>query len=166
MLGNERIRAGFGARLAAYLIDRFLLALALSVVWVPTALVSLLSGGGALRPVLFTHSALDIVCYALSALYFVLMTYLNGATLGKMLLHIRVEGNDGQRPSFLSVLYRETVGRFLSGLLYIGYLLALIDSRSRAFHDWLSDTRVVYNEAGLKPCLPEEGEAPENRYPA
>ena len=165
MQGKERIRAGFGVRAAAYLVDRLLLLLALGFIRVPALLVSLFTGGGISRAVLFQYSALDIVCYLLSALYFVLQTYLSGSTLGKKLFHLRVEGNDGEKLRFVDVLYRETVGRFLSGLLYIGYILALIDSRNRAFHDWLCDTRVVYDSAALRRVESDE-ETESGRYPA
>lgn len=163
MQDNGRIRAGFGARMAAYAVDRLLLLLALGFVRVPALLISLFTGGVG-QPVLFDHTALDIVCYLLSSLYFVLMTYCCGATLGKMLMGLRVESRNGERMTFLNVLYRETVGRFLSGILYVGYLLALVDSRGRAFHDWLCDSRVVYSR--LRAAQEPEDEALCRRYPA
>jgi hypothetical protein len=43
------------------------------------------------------------------------------------------------------VIYRETIGKYLSAVfLYLGYIMAGIDREKRAFHDMLADTRVVY----------------------
>lgn len=147
------VPAGFGARAAAYIIDRALLWLALCLVRVPAWL-----SGVPAENLLFDYSAVDIVCYVLSSAYLVLLTYFTGSTLGKKVLRLRVVKADGSRPPFIDVLYRETVGRFLSGILYIGYLMALADRDKRAFHDWLCGTRVVYDEKLFNP--PEEPETP------
>lgn len=60
-------------------------------------------------------------------------------------MNIKVVNADGGRLSFFQVLYRETIGRFLSGvILGIGYIMIAMDKRKRALHDHLSDTRVIY----------------------
>lgn len=166
------IRAGFGPRAAAFLIDRLLLVLALLIVRIP----ALFSGGG--TAILFRFTAVDIVCYVLASVYFILLTHFTGSTLGKKVMGLRVEKEDGSKPSAVDVIYRETIGRYLSGILNLGYLMALADSRHRAFHDYVCDTRVVYDEKVMHPrprTEPEKngdytvpGEAPEaeERAPA
>lgn len=140
-------RAGFGPRAAAFVIDRALVAAALCIVRVPAYIASLFGASDfTARAVFFQYSALDVVCWLLSAVYFTLMTYYAGATLGKKVMRLRVETESGEPMRFLDVLYRETVGRFLSGILCIGYLVALADKDHRAFHDRLCDTRVVYDD--------------------
>lgn len=161
-------RAGFGPRAAAYIIDRAIILVACALVRVPAWLMSL-SGGGALtaKSFLFQYSALDVLCWLLASAYLVLMTYYTGSTLGKKLMRLRVEKDDGAALGFADALYRETVGRFLSSIARIGYLMVLADRKKRAFHDYLCDTRVVYDEVVFRvrekktpAALPAEPGAP------
>ena len=147
---TDTTRAGFGPRAAAFVIDRLLLFIALLIIRIP-ALISSLFGGGVLsRTVFFRYSTLDILCWLLSAVYFVLLTWFTGSTLGKKVMHLRVV-SDGDDPArFLDILYRETVGRFLSGILCVGYLMCLADRQKRAFHDWLCGTCVVYEDVAFR----------------
>lgn len=139
--------AGFWVRLLAYLIDSaivfaVLLIARLILSGVMGALEDTFLGGN----ILFQYTLKDIVLYVLEAAYFILFTYYTGTTLGKRLLNLRVVRADGQEKlSFLSVVYRETVGRFLSGVICaLGYLLIVVDKEKRGLHDILSDTRVIY----------------------
>ena len=145
-------RAGFGPRAAAYIIDRALLFLALLGLKAPFAFAALLGAGQlTAKNFLFRFSVLDVICWLAAAAYFVLLTYFTGGTLGKKILKLCVLSTDGARLRFIDVLYRETVGRFLSGILCIGYLMALVDKRSRALHDWICETSVVYDEVAFRP---------------
>lgn len=146
---TEGIRAGFGPRAAAFLIDRGLLLLLLGLVRLPAWIAGLAAGPA--KNVLFDFTAMDVLCYVLMSVYFVLLTYFTGSTLGKKVLRLHVEKADGSRLRLVDVIYRETVGRYLSGVLYLGYLMVLVDGRKRAFHDWLCDTRVVYDEELMRP---------------
>lgn len=142
---TDAIRAGFGPRAAAFVIDRFLLVLALLFVRIP----ALFSGGG--TAILFRFSAADVLCYVLVSVYFILLTHFTGSTLGKKVMGLHVEKEDGKKPSLVDVIYRETIGRYLSGILCLGYLMVLADSRHRAFHDYICDTRVVYDGKVMRP---------------
>ncbi len=146
MPDKEMTRAGFGPRAAAYIIDRVLLLIPLAIIRAPFA-VAALRGAGRLSMgyFLFDHSFLDVVCWLLVSAYFVLLTWFGGATLGKMVMRLRVVREDGEAMRFIDVLYRETIGRFLSGILCIGYLMVLADRQKRGFHDWLCGTCVVYD---------------------
>ena len=65
------------------------------------------------------------------------------ATLGKLLLGIRVTDLSGQRISFLRAAGR-LFGKTLSGqILLIGYLMAAFTEREQALHDLLASTIVV-----------------------
>lgn len=143
-------RAGFWPRLAAFALDRLLLAVALLAVRLP-GLFS--SGGFYNRAVLFSFTAMDILCWALISAYFVVLTACGGATLGKRAMGLQVvRGEDGEKPGFLTVLCRETAGRYLSSILYVGYFLIAIDSDRRGLHDRLFDTRVVYARRSATPA--------------
>ena len=145
MPDKDLTRAGFGPRAAAYLIDRALLLIALIIVRAPFAVASLAGAGRLSENFIFSYSVIDVVCWLLTSAYFVMMTWFCGATLGKMVMRLQVRRGDGEPMRFIDVLYRETVGRFLSGILCIGYLMVLGDRQKRCFHDWLCGTCVVYD---------------------
>ncbi len=143
---TELSYAPFFPRLAALALDGILLFFAL----LPLRLLlwgAILSGGQSLTaPLLFHHSLYEVLLYLVQRAYFVLLTYFGGCTLGKRAMGLRVVNAAGERCRFLDILYRETVGRYLSGFLCIGYLLVLGDRECRALHDRICDTRVVWSD--------------------
>jgi uncharacterized RDD family membrane protein YckC len=79
--------------------------------------------------------------------YLVAFTALYGATLGKMLLGIRVAKSDGRPADWLTALIRETLGKTLSSMfLYLGYLWAFFHPKRQTWHDLIANTLVVYRE--------------------
>ena len=60
-------------------------------------------------------------------------------------MKLTVITDEGTQLCFFRTLYRETVGRFLTGILLIGYIAAGCDFEKRGFHDRLCDTRVIYS---------------------
>ncbi|MEA5051229.1 MAG: RDD family protein [Oscillospiraceae bacterium] len=136
---------GFIRRFFAFMIDMLVLLLPRCVFWISGA-ASTLAGGALSEAIFFRFSALDILWYLVVSAYFILTTKCCGATLGKRVLRIRVVRSDGGAPGWWSVIYRETIGRYLTSLLCIGYLVLAADREHRGFHDMLADTRVVYCE--------------------
>lgn len=138
--------AGFWARLAAYIIDSILVFAGLLIVRLIFLSVSgMLEGTFLDGNILFHYTLKDIALYSGQVLYFILCTYYTGTTLGKRAMNLRVVGGEEERLTLLTVIYRETIGRFLSGVvLGLGYLLIGIDKEKRGIHDILCDTRVVY----------------------
>lgn len=141
--------AGFWVRLAAYVIDSVIVAIGLLVVrlaWI--GIGALISGTILDENVLFHYSLKDIVLYIFKVMYFALLTWCTGTTIGKRLMNLRVVPADrNEKLSFVDVLYRETVGRFLCVIsIWIGYIIVGIDKEKRGFHDMLCDTRVVYEK--------------------
>ena len=149
---ENRVSAGFFVRLVAYLIDSLIAAIVVLIVKFPLSLASntfsFLSGN-----FLFQYSIIDVISYLGVAAYFVLLTYFAHTTLGKMLFRLEVITEDGSW-SFVNVLYRETIGRFLSSLLCIGYFAVIVTPNHRGFHDMLCDTRVVYQKKELQKTEP------------
>lgn len=143
---NHQVYAGFFVRLAAYLIDWIIVGIALLTVRIPIGISSFAYPGNWLaRDFIFQYSIADIITYLLSATYFILLTYYTGRTLGKRLLSLRVISAEDRDLTFFEVVYRETVGKFLSGVVFsIGYLMIGIDKEKRGIHDWLADTKVIY----------------------
>jgi len=139
--------AGFWVRLAAYAIDMAIVTVGLLIVrLVFIGINSLIAGTFLEGGILFHYTLKDIVLYLLQVVYFILFTYHTGTTLGKKALNLRVICKESQEKlSLLTVVYRETIGRFLSGLiLCIGYLIIGVDKEKRGLHDILCDTRVIY----------------------
>ncbi|MCL2071124.1 MAG: hypothetical protein FWH07_02690, partial [Oscillospiraceae bacterium] len=55
------------------------------------------------------------------------------------------EEGTGKKLKLFDVVFRETVGRYLSGLMLAGYIVAVFHPQKRAIHDILGNTRVVYS---------------------
>lgn len=77
-------------------------------------------------------------------LYFVLLTYLNQATIGKKILGLKVVTLQRTKPSFLTVIIREVVGKFVSTIvLLLGFVWILFDKDKQGWHDKIAGTIVV-----------------------
>lgn len=143
---DQVIYAGFYSRLAAFITDNILLAIVLLIVKVPLWIVEASASDLFLfKPFIYKFTVVDVFYYLLTLTYFVLMTYYSGATVGKHLLKLKVVSSDGEKLTFMSVLIRESVGKYLSTfIVYIGYIMAAFDSRKQGLHDKIADTYVVY----------------------
>jgi len=81
-----------------------------------------------------------IIFYA----YFVLMTKTFGQTLGKMVFGLKVVDERGVPLTWLTVLFREVVGKFISKkLLFIGFLFVAFSEKKKGMHDQFADTIVI-----------------------
>ena len=139
--------AGFGIRLLAYMIDNLIIgAVVLMIKFSFFVLNIILSSDIFANQILFQYTWTDIFIYISRALYFVLLTYFTSATLGKHILKLKViSTNDTGKYTFTDILYRETIGRFLSKfIIYAGYFLILVNKDKSALHDMLADTKVIY----------------------
>lgn len=142
---QERNGAGFWIRLAAYVIDSIILGAGLLVVNVPLWFMELSMGDHAIfNNILFEYNIFDIIKYLLVCAYFIGMTYTTERTVGKMLMKIRVKSEVSEKMTFGQVVFRETVGKYLSGLFYVGYIMIGISDKKKGLHDQLADTKVVY----------------------
>jgi uncharacterized RDD family membrane protein YckC len=86
-----------------------------------------------------------VVAAVWSAGYFVFFWSTTGQTPGDRVMEIRVQdAADGRPLHFVRAVLR-LLGALLSALLlFLGYLLILVDSRRRALHDRLVGSVVVY----------------------
>ncbi|OOM81980.1 RDD family protein [Clostridium puniceum] len=144
---EDIVYAGFFVRLSAYIIDCIIVGIALLIIRIPKFFIYMMNPDVFfLKPILFEFSIFDVVIYLCGLTYFVLMTYYCGGTLGKKLFKLKVCKATHEKLSLFTIIYRESIGRYLSGLiLFIGYIMIGLDSKKRALHDMLSDTLVVYN---------------------
>jgi uncharacterized RDD family membrane protein YckC len=143
---EDILYAGFFVRLAAYIIDCIIVGISLLIIRITNFFTYMMNPDiFFVRPILFKFSIFDIVIYLLGLTYFVFMTYYYGGTFGKQLLNLKVCKVTDEKLSLFTVIYRESIGRYLSGLiLFIGYIMIGLDSKKRGLHDILSDTLVVY----------------------
>lgn len=143
---DNQVSAGFFVRLAAYLIDSLIVGAVLLLVRIPLWISSWVSPDNIIvRDFIFEYSVADILLYVLGVLYFIILTYKTGTTVGKKVLHLRVVSVEDRKMTLFEVAFRETVGRFLSALiLNVGYIMIGVQKEKRGLHDLLSDTRVVY----------------------
>jgi uncharacterized RDD family membrane protein YckC len=74
--------------------------------------------------------------------YFVLLHGMEGKTVGKWLLHLRVVGAENQRIGYRRAGWRWIASLALAPLL-VGFLWVLFSRQKRAWHDYLARTWVI-----------------------
>lgn len=134
------LAAPLGLRFAASLVDG-VFGLLLFVLAVPALEAMGMSAYGTSDPVgiLFL-----LAPYLGLVLYYLAPTARSGQTLGKRMVGIRVVGPGGAPPGWGRAFLREVLGKLLSGILFLGYLLAFLHPERRALHDLVAGTRVVW----------------------
>lgn len=139
------MNAGFFARLGAYMIDKLIIGVGLLGIKIAVGISALINSENVVvKDIFFQYSLADIVFYLLGTLYFILLTYKTGNTIGKKAFHLKVQSVEDRKMTFFEVAFRETIGRFLSSIACIGYIFIIANENKRALHDLLSDTEVVY----------------------
>lgn len=162
---DSNVYAGFFVRFAAYLTDSIIASI-LSLTLVSPLYAAKAAGMDFLgKNILFNFTIINIISYLLFVAYFVLLTYFGHSTPGKKIFRLEVITEDGSW-NFINILYRETVGRFLSGLMNIGYLAIIVTDKKQGFHDKLCDTCVIYKGAVLSEEEILKKEAAEQRRKA
>ena len=144
--------AGFWLRVAAYIIDYFVLGSVLAALMVFIGLAMGLTTAifydmedQANQVVIVTLSAiLGIMGLAASWLYYaVLESGSYQGTLGKMLLNLKVTDLEGEQISFSRATGR-FFGKFLSSfIIYIGYIMIGLTEKKQGLHDILAGCLVV-----------------------
>ncbi len=73
-----------------------------------------------------------------------LVLFMRGTTPGKKVLGMRVVREDGSNANFFTMLLREWIGKWISGLcMSVGFVWILIDGDNQGWHDKLAGTYVV-----------------------
>lgn len=95
-----------------------------------------------LDDVLGVRGAVGACTLLFAALYVIALHALEGQTLGKLLVGIRVVGSDGAPPAIGASVLR-FFGYFVSLVPFgLGFVMAGLRADHRALHDLLADTRV------------------------
>ena len=125
-------KAGFVLRAAAYLIVILLVSL------LPFFLIAFLgkSGGNA-----------DSLVGLVFLVYSSLATGMYGMTIGKRFFHLKVVREDGSKPGMGTAFLRESLGKFISSLVFsLGFLWVIWDKDKQGWHDKIAKTFVVQYE--------------------
>lgn len=97
-----------------------------------------------------TKDALDIllsymaIYIGLEIIYYFISVYFYGATIGQILLRIKVvDSFNFDRPTLHVCMKRSLVKCIFGAVLYVGFIIAFVDRFYRALHDRMSNTIVV-----------------------
>lgn len=119
-----------GKRLLAYILDLI----------IPVIAFSMLIGMSESSSFLGVIGFLLFLAYVVGAIYL----FIRGTTPGKRVLGMFVVKENGKRAGLLTMLLRETIGKWLSGLVMsLGWIWILIDKENQGWHDKLASTYVV-----------------------
>lgn len=136
--------AGFWTRLWAYTIDLIVLSAISGIIIKP---IFRIAGWEITNPSFFLFSPYKITVLVLLLLYFMLMTKYLQQTVGKMIMGIRVASKDGGQLTWGAIIFREGIGRFISKMLLVPYLLVLFMPKKEALHDLFADTIVEHESS-------------------
>jgi len=77
-------------------------------------------------------------------LYFVLMTKFFKQTLGKMVFGMKVVTLTEEPLTWSTVIFREFIGKFISKVTFVGYLIVAFLPKKQGLHDIFADTTVIH----------------------
>lgn len=133
MPGLPSVLASPAKRLGAHILDMFL----------PMCVFLAMLGFVAI-----THSGTVLGTLMLGYIVWAAVLFTRGTTPGKNMLDMYVVDERGAPATFWRMLFREWIGKFISGLICgLGYLWILIDKERQGWHDKLASTYVVVREA-------------------
>ena len=133
------------ARVLAYVLDICILSFALSFIFWEEFLTLQIALDSSKLP---KDMMIELVwwVFVFCMVYEVLFSMLYGATLGKVVMKIRIISIDFvDKPSFLRSLSRALLKYVGSNILYLSYLPAFDDVFRRALHDKIPKTLVINN---------------------
>ena len=134
--------AGFWIRLGAWFIDKIILTIATSIIYIPLSFMGVFSFD---QPAVFAIIQLFswILNIIIPAAYESWFVGKYAATPGKMACKSKVVVADSTRVSFARSIGRHFAKYINIFTLTIGYIMAGFDDQKRALHDRICDTRVI-----------------------
>ena len=134
--------AGFWVRWVAFIIDSIISSVLQFVVVFALGTITELSGAADLPA---TQILIMLFSTIAGVFYYVFFTGYSGQTPGKMVLRLKVVRLDNSQVGYGQAFIRETIGKFISGIvLGIGYLMVGLREDKRGLHDLMADTRVIH----------------------
>lgn len=142
----EKKPAGFWIRFFAYLVDLIVI----QAVLVGLVVYNIFKIAGIEDFTVLYISLMGIANGIVFYLYFTILTKYFSQTLGKMIFGIKVVNDSGEPLNWATVLFRETIGRFISATILVLYVITAFTKKNKAVHDFIADTHVVYERAYSK----------------
>jgi uncharacterized RDD family membrane protein YckC len=144
-VAGARVYAGFWIRFGAIVID-------IITVWIVYFAIQTLAGTRIINPSeasnwsrIMTNAGLNFLLWmALTLFYEAFFLAQYGATPGKMICRLKVITPDGG-----GIAWSRAIGRYLGKILsfatiFVGFIMAGLDSEKRALHDYIAGTRVIH----------------------
>lgn len=129
---------GFWMRVVAYLIDGILLTVVYGVVARLLGIDLFESDWDHYDPLA------NVISLVIGWLYFALLeSSERGATVGKMVMGLRVVTSDGQRLSFMNATGRYFAKILSAIILCIGFIMVAFTDKKRGLHDIIAGTLVI-----------------------
>lgn len=136
--------AGFWIRFWAYLLDLLVIASINGILVYPIfRLTDLPMDKGSM------FAPLSIITAVIFYSYFVLMTKFFRQTLGKMVFGLKVITLENTKLSWSTVLFREWIGRFISGTVLVLYIVVGFLPKKQGIHDLFADTTVIHERSSV-----------------
>lgn len=130
--GKSYLKGTFWERLIALVIDELIILIPGLILIV--ILISVFPRLGDLGQIIFS---------LVGVIYNIWLVNWKGATWGKKVMKLKVVNAAYEQPSFGKILLRESLGKWLSSLLNLGYLWMIVDKKGQTFHDKMAKTFVV-----------------------
>jgi uncharacterized RDD family membrane protein YckC len=145
--------AGFWIRLVSHFFDGILLGIPMIIiqsiilmsvtgtfsleVWLMEDELTIVQTVTYLSFTFFSHIVLSIIYYA------VMESSKYQGTLGKLMLGLKVTDEEGNRIGFWTAFGRLLSKTFLSGILFIGYIMVAFTKKKQGLHDLIVSTVVI-----------------------
>ena len=138
-IGPEHVAyGGFWIRVVAYIIDGILLTIVCGVVDRLLGINILATDWDHYDPLA------NVISLVIGWLYFALLeSSERGATVGKMVMGLRVVTSDGRRLSFMNATGRYFAKILSAIILCIGFIMVAFTDRKRGLHDMIAGTLVI-----------------------
>lgn len=140
ILAREQLKlASIARRFIAFVIDNFLISLLfVAIIW------NSFSQATTSQEILNVTNAFILEYMALKIIYQTFFVYMYGASIGKILMKIRIiEIKTLQKPS-LAVAFNRAVFRVISEMIfYLGFLWGALNPTKQAWHDLTAKTLVI-----------------------
>jgi uncharacterized RDD family membrane protein YckC len=138
----EQKPAGFWVRFWAYLIDLLVISAITSILIYPVFRIFDwdLQGTTWYAPIGFLTG---FIFYG----YFIGMTKFFNQTIGKMIFGLRVISLKDENMPFLTIVFREWIGRFFSASIWPLYWIIGFTPKKQGLHDFIADTMVIHEHS-------------------
>lgn len=143
---QQLLYAGFWERFAAIFLDGLILSTLSFLFNFTVGFVLAISGIGGGSPTYLAVSTLtSTLMWIFQVSYAIYFIGSRGQTIGKMIMKIKVvKSETNEIPGYTTAFLRETVGKFLSGIVFgIGYFVSINDPKKQGWHDKMAKTVVI-----------------------